>query len=308
MKESTMSFRMSWHDRELRGATLIIGIFDGVHRGHQEIIKRALDLGAPVVALTFEPHPLRIVAPERAPTELLPLSHKIDQLKTHGVASVAVIEFDAQFATMSPEQFVAEVLIDALDAKAIVVGDNFRFGHKASGNLDVLRKLAKIPVHGLDLASELGSAISSTRIRDAIVGGNIEIARELLTRPHQLSGLVIHGEKLGRAIGYPTANIQLAQSATIPSDGVYAGWLSVAGSRWPAAISIGTNPTFAGSRGRQLEAYALDQEGLELYDQVATVEFGWRLRDTIKFASLEALLAHMKIDCDKARELTRTPA
>ncbi|MEY3705255.1 MAG: hypothetical protein RLY29_627, partial [Actinomycetota bacterium] len=155
---------------------------------------------------------------------------------------------------------------------------------------------------------ELSQPVSSTRIREAIIGGNIEIARELLTRPHQLIGKVIHGEKRGRQIGYPTANIELSKNATIPSDGVYAGWLSVGANRWPAAISIGTNPTFAGVRGRQVEAYALDQKDLDLYDQIARVEFGWRLRDTIKFAGLDPLLEQMRIDCDKARELTSSHA
>ncbi len=137
------------------------------------------------------------------------------------------------------------------------------------------------------------------------MGGNIEIGRELLTRPYELSGLVVHGEKRGREIGYPTANLAIAPNATVPSDGVYAGWLTVENQKWPAAISIGTNPTFEGVRNRQVEAYALDQRDLDLYDKLAKVEFGWRLRDTIKFSGLDSLLAQMKIDCDKARELTQ---
>jgi riboflavin kinase/FMN adenylyltransferase len=162
-----------------------------------------------------------------------------------------------------------------------------------------------VEVKAIDLESELGTSVSSTRIREAILGGNIEIARELLTRPHYLTGLVIHGEKRGREIGYPTANLEIASNATIPSDGVYAGWLTVENNRWPAAISIGTNPTFAGVRSRQVEAYALDKSDLDLYNKLAKVEFGWRLRDTIKFSGLDPLLAQMKIDCDKARELTQ---
>ena len=209
---------------------------------------------------------------------------------------------------MSPEDFISDVLVERLEAAAVVVGSNFRYGAKAAGDIELLRLRAPFKVNALDLASELGDSVSSTRIRAAIIGGNIEIARELLTRPHQLVGPVIHGEKRGRKIGYPTANIQVSENATVPSDGVYAGWLSVGSHRWPAAISIGTNPTFEGVRSRQIEAYALDQENLDLYDQIAKVEFGWRLRDTIKFAGLDPLLAQMKIDCDKARELTRSPA
>lgn len=303
-----MSFELTWHGAPISDSTVVIGIFDGVHSGHQAIIKRALAVGAPVAALTFEPHPLAILNPAQAPTELLSLNDRIQELIHHGVTSVAVISFTKEFAAMSPEDFINQVLIERLHAGAVVVGSNFRYGAKASGDVDLLARVAPFPVTPVDLATELGSAVSSTRIRAAILGGNIEIARELLTRPHQLVGPVIHGEKRGRKIGYPTANIQVSENATVPSDGVYAGWLIVGTHRWPAAISIGTNPTFAGTRSRQVEAYALDQENLDLYGQVARVEFGWRLRDTIKFAGLDPLLAQMKIDCDKARELTRSPA
>ena len=299
------NFKLEWHGASITGATVIIGIFDGVHKGHQAIIKRALDLNNPVVALTFHPHPAAIVAKDKAPTELLTLNERVHQLLTHGVSSVAVIDFTEDFSKLTPDQFIEDVLKKELDAKALVIGSNFRFGAKASGDAQYLKERAGVPVTALDLESELGNSVSSTRIREAIVGGNIEIARELLTRPHQLLGPVIHGEKRGRQIGYPTANIQVGANATIPSDGVYAGWLTVGTHRWPAAISIGTNPTFDGVRGRQVEAYALDEKDLDLYDQVAKVEFGWRLRDTIKFAGLDPLLAQMKIDCDKARELTR---
>lgn len=297
--------KLNWHGAEIRGGTVIIGIFDGVHRGHQRIIERALELNLPVVALTFDPHPATIVAPSMSPTELLSMHERIHQLMIHGVSSVAVIEFTEEFSKWSPSQFISDVLIGELDAKNIVVGSNFRFGAKAAGDVALLQENQAFQTRAIDLESELGGTVSSTRIREAIVGGNIEIAAELLSRPHQLVGPVVHGEKRGRTIGYPTANIGLSDRATIPSDGVYAGWITVGTHRWPAAISIGTNPTFEGTRGRQVEAYALDEKGLDLYDQLAKVEFGWRLRDTIKFDGLEPLLAQMKIDCDKARELTR---
>lgn len=300
-----LNFKLDWHGAPISGATVIIGIFDGVHKGHQAIIKRALELNNPVVALTFHPHPATVTAPEKSPTELLTLNERIHQLMLHGVGSVAVIEFTHAFSEFTPDQFISEVLKQELDAKVLVIGSNFRFGKKASGDARYLSDQAGIPVIALDLESEFGNSVSSTRIREAILGGNIEIARELLTRPHQLVGPVIHGEKRGRQIGYPTANIQVRENATIPSDGVYAGWLTVGTHRWPAAISIGTNPTFDGVRGRQVESYALDEKDLDLYDKIAKVEFGWRLRDTIKFSGLDSLLAQMKIDCDKARELTR---
>ena len=303
-----MKFELNWHGAPIVDATVIIGIFDGVHKGHQAIIKRAGELNSPIVALTFDPHPISILNPDAAPSELLPLAERIHQLMISGVSSIAVITFTPDFAKLSPSDFITEVLLKELKATAVVVGDNFRFGNKATGDVKFLKEQVDFPVIAVDLASELSQPVSSTRIREAIIGGNIEIARELLTRPHQLIGKVIHGEKRGRQIGYPTANIELSKNATIPSDGVYAGWLSVGANRWPAAISIGTNPTFAGVRGRQVEAYALDQKDLDLYDQIARVEFGWRLRDTIKFAGLDPLLEQMRIDCDKARELTSSHA
>lgn len=297
-------FEIEWHGVPTVGGAVVIGIFDGVHKGHQLIIKKARESGE-VVALTFYPHPAEVLNPEKAPTELLPLNERIKYLIESGVTSVAVLTFTKEFSQMSPIDFIEKIVKANLNAKSITVGSNFRFGYKAMGDVDFLQKNSKVKVSGLDLAVELGTSISSTRIREAITNGNIEIARELLTRPHVLIGNVIHGEKRGRTIGYPTANISLSKRSTIPSDGVYAGWLTVEGNKWPAAISIGTNPTFAGERNRQVEAYALDQKNLELYDKVARVEFGWRLRDTIKFEGLEPLLAQMKVDCEKAKELTQ---
>ena len=159
-------------------------------------------------------------------------------------------------------------------------------------------------MHVLELQADETAPVSSTRIRAALAAGDVETARLLLTRPHRLDGLVVHGEARGREIGYPTANLGNLDGQTIPADGVYAGWLTVGINRWPAAISIGTNPTFEGVRGRQVEAYALDQVGLDLYDQEATIEFGWHLRETLKFDGLEPLLVQMKKDCDLARKLT----
>ena len=184
------------------------------------------------------------------------------------------------------------------------MGENFTFGHKAAGTSQTLKdSSAGFATSIVKLEENRGVPVSSTRIRHLISDGDIERAAELLTRNHYLVGPVVHGEKRGREIGYPTANIGLTSLATIPADGIYAGWLTVEGDRWPAAISIGTNPTFPGVRGRQVEAYALDQVGLDLYDKVATVEFVARLRDTLKFDGLDPLLVQMKKDCDQARDL-----
>ena len=284
--------------------SVAIGIFDGVHRGHQEILQEAAKYGA-VTVLTFDPHPTSIFAPERTPSALVTLEDRIKLLKEHGAQEVVVLPFTREFAAKSPDEFISEILVNQLGATHITVGANFTFGHKAAGNAAYLEDHARgFGVSAVALSEDRGSPISSTRIRNLIVDGDVERANELLTRPFYLRGPVVHGEKRGRTIGYPTANIGLADNATIPADGVYAGWLSVGDERWQAAISIGTNPTFPGVRGRQVEAYALDQIGLDLYDQEAKLEFGFRLRDTLKFDGLDPLLEQMKLDCQRAKELT----
>lgn len=283
-----------------------IGIFDGVHAGHQQIITTAKHSGE-VTVITFDPHPTSIIAPERTPTQIVTVKDRVALLKKAGATSVEVVNFTKEFSALTPDQFIEDVLVGRFAAEHVVVGENFNFGFKAQGTPKYLSEVG--PKYGfgvsiVKLQEDRGSTISSSRIRSLIIDGQIERANELLTRNFYLRGIVIHGEKRGRQIGYPTANIGLTNSATIPADGVYAGWLSVGNERWPAAISIGTNPTFPGVRGRQVEAYALDKTDLELYDLEAMVEFGYRLRDTLKFDGLEPLLEQMKKDCDQARELT----
>ena len=285
---------------------VVIGVFDGVHKGHQSILDRAKEIadGRKIVALTFDPHPTTVFAPDRAPTLLTTLADRVVLLKIHGADQVAVMKFDEKFAALSPEDFVNQILIAQLDAGDVIIGENFTYGHKAVGNVATLKSHSEFKVHVLELHADETEPVSSTRIRAAIVNGDVETARLLLSRPHRLDGVVVHGEARGREIGYPTANLGNLDGQTIPADGVYAGWLTVGINRWSAAISIGTNPTFAGVRGRQVEAYALDQTGLDLYDQDATIEFGWHLRETLKFDGLEPLLEQMKKDCDLARKLT----
>lgn len=283
--------------------SVAIGIFDGVHQGHQQILAEAAKYG-PVTVLTFDPHPTSVFAPERTPSALVTLVDRIALLKAHGASDVVVLPFTKEFADKSPDEFIRQILQDQLGASHVSVGSNFTFGYKAAGNVDYLQTHSTgFEVSAVPLEENRGSAISSSRIRTLIVDGDVERANELLTRPFYLRGPVIHGEKRGRTIGYPTANIGLPASATIPADGVYAGWLTVGDVRWAAAISIGTNPTFPGVRGRQVEAYAVDQVGLDLYDQEAKLEFVWRLRDTVKFESLDELLVQMAIDCEQTRRL-----
>jgi len=283
-----------------------IGIFDGVHAGHQQIIANAKHNGD-VTIMTFDPHPVSVVAPERTPSQLVPLKDRIELLKAAGATSVEVINFTKEFSQLSADQFIEDILVGRFAAEHVVIGENFNFGFKAQGTPEYLSQVG--PKYGfgvtiVKLQENRGSTISSTRIRSLIIDGEIERANEMLTLNFYLKGPVVHGEKRGREIGYPTANIGLDSLATIPADGVYAGWLTVGEDKWPAAISIGTNPTFPGVRGRQVEAYALDQTGLDLYDKEAKLEFGFRLRDTLKFDGLDPLLVQMKKDCDQARELT----
>ena len=293
------------------GTVVVIGVFDGVHKGHQLLLERAKEIadGRSIVALTFDPHPTSVYAPDRVPTLLTTLADRVELLKIHNADQVAVLKFNEKFAQMSPEAFVSDVLITQLHSSTIIVGKNFTYGHKAAGTVETLILEGvkhNFTVDVQEIKSGDGQAISSSRIRLLVVEGKVEQARELLSRPHRLDGVVVHGEKRGREIGYPTANLGKIDEQTIPADGVYAGWLTVGINFWPAAISIGTNPTFEGVRGRQVEAYALDQEGLELYDKNASIEFGWRLRETLKFNSLDDLLVQMKKDCDRARELTES--
>ena len=289
---------------------VLIGVFDGVHKGHQQLLNRAKEIadGRNIVALTFDPHPTTVFAPDRAPTMLTTLADRVELLKIHNADQVAVMKFNEKFAAMSPEQFVEDILVKQLHVSTVIVGKNFTYGAKASGTVDTLIKSGMAHNFTVDVQDLAGGddVISSSRIRNLVMEGKVEQARELLSRPHRLDGIVVHGEKRGREIGYPTANIGKIEGQTIPADGIYAGWLTVGINYWPAAISIGTNPTFEGDRGRQVEAYALDQQGLDLYDKAASVEFGWYLRPTLKFNGLDELLVQMKKDCDEARRLTES--
>jgi riboflavin kinase/FMN adenylyltransferase len=290
-------------------AVVAIGIFDGVHRGHQKILARAREiansLSLPVIALTFHPHPTAILAPDKQPALLLNIHSRVELLKKHGAEDVEVITFSREFAGLSPNAFIEDILIDLLQASHVVVGENFSFGSRASGSITDIKKY--IEAEAVPLFTDESGVISSTRIRAHVAKGEMEQARALLGRPHFLQGEVVHGEKRGREIGYPTANLEQLTGMAIPPDGIYAGYLYVEEARLPAAISIGTNPTFPptfpGERPRQVEAYALDRDDLDLYGQRAAIEFLSLLRPTIAFPGLEPLLAQMATDCAQAKAL-----
>ena len=295
------------------GRTVVtIGNFDGVHRGHQAILDRARrvadDLGTdvPVVVVTFDPHPMAVLAPDRAPAALTTIDQRVRLLAARGDDHVLVLPFDREMASWSPEEFVQRVLVDALHAAAVVVGANFRFGHRAGGNVDTLRELGTTHDFTVDAVGLVGGdpPWSSTIVRQAIARGDVAAAAEVLGRPHTVEGVVVEGDHRGHELGYPTANVPTSGLVAVPSDGVYAGTLQrldqPGAPRWPAAISVGTNPTFDGVQ-RRVESYVLDRDDLELYDVPVRVAFRTHLRGQVRFDGIDALVAQMADDVERSR-------
>ena len=298
-------------------SVVTVGNFDGVHRGHQAVLGRlvtdARAAGAAAVAITFDPHPLAVLRPEQAPTPLQGLDRRLDLMAQTGLDAVLVMEFTLELAGWSPERFVADVLAGGLGAHAVVVGRDMRFGHRNSGDVGTLRELGARYGYDVDLVEDLGSTDeahpsgrrwSSTWVRELLAAGDVAGAAEVLGRPHETSGRVVHGDHRGRELGYPTANLAQSAEGMVPADGVYAGRLTVLpdGDVWPAAVSIGTNPTFDGVE-RRVEAYVLDRDDLDLYGRRVRVEYVSRLRPTLRFDGVEPLVAQMRQDVDRAREL-----
>lgn len=293
----------------LQGSVVAVGVFDGVHRGHQLLLERARrradELGLPLVAVTFDPHPMSVVRPGAAPPQLSTLEHRLELLEHHGADFVLVVEFTGQFAAWSPEEFVEQVLVQPLRTRHVVVGDNFRFGRRAAGDVESLVEAGERWGFGVDdvpLAARALEPWSSTYVRGLIAGGDVAAAAEALGRPVRLEGPVVHGDHRGRELGYPTANVAVDPHTALPADGVYAAWLLVAGERLPAAVSIGTNPHFAGTSVR-VEAYALDRDDLDLYGQHARVDLVARIRGQAVFADLDSLLQRMAQDVEDTRRL-----
>ena len=291
-------------------SVVTIGNFDGVHLGHRTLISglvaRARENGAPAVVTTFEPHPMTVIHPDSAPPRLATLDHRLALLESEGVDCVLVLPFTREVSLWSPDEFVKRVLVDALDADEVRVGENFRFGHRAAGDVTTLREEGVrhgFTVVALPLAGD-HTRWSSTYVRQCLAEGDVKEAAEALGRLHRVEGPVVVGDKRGRGLGYPTANLELPGETAIPADGVYAGWLTRAdGTRLPAAISVGTNPTFGGTK-RRVEAYVLDRDDLELYGEHVAVDFLARLRDTLTFDGVEPLVAQMAEDVRLARDLT----
>jgi riboflavin kinase/FMN adenylyltransferase len=293
-----------------------IGEFDGVHRGHQRVVERAREIARsrrlPVVAITFDPHPDEVIRPGSHPPLLTTARRRSELLAGLGADAVFVLPFNLEFSRLSPDEFVHVVLSERLHAAAVVVGENFRFGHKAAGDVPMLAALGEkydFTAEGVPLLVDDGVTISSTYIRQRLAAGDVAAAARALGRPHRVEGVVVRGHMRGRGLGFPTANLETPPHTATPADGVYAGWLTSLDldgtevSRWPAAISVGTNPTF-GAGERTVEAYALDRDDLDLYGTHAAIDFTARLRGTERFDSVEALVAQMREDVNQARALT----
>ncbi|WP_245945505.1 bifunctional riboflavin kinase/FAD synthetase [Corynebacterium senegalense] len=302
------------------GTVVTIGVFDGVHRGHQLLIGRAVDearrLGVPSVVMTFDPHPVAVFAPDRAPNALLSLEERARLIASLGVDYLLVVDFREELAGDSPEEYVTDTLLGRLNARRVVVGENFTFGRDAAGTAATMAELGRdhcFDVTIVGLLDDGGVRICSTAIRHELAEGNIDVARDYMGRPFAVTAGIERGAgRGGRELGYPTTNQYVEDVTALPADGVYAGWLTVLGEepiegdmepgiRYPAAISVGTNPTFGDDR-RSVESFILDRDA-DLYGRTARVEFVGKVRDMVKFDSVDELLEHMARDVARTREI-----
>lgn len=297
---------------------MTIGAYDGVHLGHRTVIsavrERATGQGHRSAVVTFDRHPAQVIRPASAPLLLTDLDQKLDLLAGTGVDYALVVHFDEERAGESPEDFVESVLVSCLNAKDIVVGEDFHFGHRRRGNVALLEDLGRslgFSVHGHELVGSDGRAarddgqVSSTAIRRALHEGRLIDANAMLGRPHEMRGPVIHGDARGRSLGFPTANVAIGPEMLMPADGIYAGELVLrdAGDVLPAAVYVGKRPTFYDDRAMTLlEVHALDFAG-DLYDEPVAVRFTHRIRPDARFATPEGLAAQLRSDCDEAARL-----
>jgi riboflavin kinase/FMN adenylyltransferase len=283
--------------------SVTIGVFDGVHLGHRSLLAR-LDRSNTPTVLTFDPHPVEVLAPGTHPRLLTTIDERLELLASLGVEKVGVLDLN-DIRYLDPEEFVTEILVGHMRAAQVVVGEDYRFGRDRSGDVALLRELGER--HGFEVVAapllHTGEAVvSSTRIRNLIAEGRPEEAAACLGSRFRITGRVIHGDKRGRELGFPTANVEPPARKVIPADGVYAGWAVVDGEGLPAAINVGVRPTF-GEGARLIEAYLLDFEA-DLYGRVIGVEFGWWLRPELRFDGIGELLEQMHADVDRTRELT----
>jgi riboflavin kinase/FMN adenylyltransferase len=278
-------------DAEPRPRRVAIGTFDGVHRGHQAVIK-----GADTV-LTFDPHPLKVIHPQALPKLIMPFGVKRDVIEGLGVDELVVIPFDEKFSEIDAEGFIDHVLVEKLNAREVSVGENFRFGAKAKGDPEMLAGRSEFETRVVPLVEVDGETVSSTRIRALVAAGDMPAAQRCLGAPFMLEGEVVSGDKRGRHLGFPTANIVPDDSLVIPGHGIYAAFAN----GHPAAVNVGISPTFDTGRGVLIETHVIDREE-DLYGKVLRVAFVERLRGEKRFANVEDLIAQMHRDVERARE------
>lgn len=306
-----ITFRRVADVPESFGKTAVtIGKFDGVHAGHRAVIRRlkeaAAERGLHSVVVTFDRHPLALLAPEKCPPALVGNDQKLDLLADTGIDAALLLSFDRELSQLSPEEFVTTILSGALKASLVLVGNDFRFGHRGAGDVSQLRELGTR--HGFEVETIAdvmpldGRRVSSTWIRELLADGRVSDAARLLGHDPAVRGVVVHGAKRGRELGYPTANLSPDSDGLIPADGVYAGWLRVGSERFPAAISVGNNPTFDGVPQKQVEAFVLDRD-IDLYDQVVEVQFVERIRGMVAFTGIEPLKVQMADDVERVRQI-----
>lgn len=300
---------------DLERTAVVIGNFDGVHLGHQHVVREARTAadaeGLRVVAVTFDPHPMAVLRPEHAPVAITDVETRARLLQEAGVDDVLALPFDRAVAGWTPEEFASRVLADALHAAVVVVGANFRYGSRAAGDVATLTASGgTLGFRTVGVALDGGPQVwSSTYIRTCLAAGDVAGAAQALGRPFVVRGVVVRGEQRGRELGFPTANVPTRTMTAAPADGVYAGWLRRldTGERFPAAISVGTNPTFDGERERRVESYVLDRDDLELYDVEVEVSFVDRIRGMVRFDGADALIATMHDDVRRAHEILGVP-
>ncbi len=285
-----------------------VGVFDGVHRGHQQLIGRAVgaarDRDLPSVLVTFDPHPAEVVRPGSHPAQLTSLPRRAELVAALGIDVFCVLPFTPELSRTAADEFAHEVLVDGLHAAEVVVGQNFRFGHRAKGDVALLTELGRrfgFATQGVEVISTDSITFSSTYVRACIDAGDVAAAAEALGRPHRLEGVVVHGDRRGQQLGFPTANVAPPPFAAIPADGVYACRFVYAERSLPAAVSVGTNPTFSG-RERSVEAYVLDVDE-DFYGHLVALDFEYRLRGMEHFAEVADLVDQIHRDVERTREL-----
>lgn len=322
-----------WEDlagvpRDIGPSVVTLGNFDGVHRGHQRVLRQLVDAAAEreaaAVVICFDPHPAKVHRPDQAPELIMGLQDRIETLGVTGIDALLMVRYTLGFAAQTPEEFVRKVFVETLRAKAVVIGHDVRFGRGNTGDLQTMRELGNRLGFEVIAIDDFGSHLpvdateadgdrrcSSTWVREALEAGDVETAARILGRSHRMRGEVVHGAARGRALGFPTANLAPDSSGYIPADGIYAGWLvDESHVRWPAAVSVGSNPTFEGV-SRQVEAHVIDRPreevgDFDLYGQNVVVEFVQRLRGMVAYTGPEALIAQMRVDVSQSREVLST--